>query len=155
MKITRIKKSVQRGFTLIELMVTVAIVAILSAVAFPAYQDYVNRAQVAEAFLLMEQVKTAVNEQYATQGDLAYIMTDGGFNVSGVKFPISGKYSTVFTTQGGSIEALMNGPAASKAFHNSQVLLTPKEDPSGSGTLIWSCSAGLSIPQKWLPSSCK
>ncbi|WP_425127360.1 pilin [Burkholderia contaminans] len=151
MKIINIKKTAQKGFTLIELMITVAIVGILAAIALPAYQDYVNRAQVAEAFLLMEQVKTDISEQYANQGNLATIMVDGGAGVNS-KFPINGKYATVWTIQGGSIEALMNGPSASKAFHNSQVLLTPTENASG--TLTWTCSAGLSNVKKWLPSSC-
>ncbi|MEP4371317.1 MAG: pilin, partial [Alloalcanivorax venustensis] len=64
-------KQVQKGFTLIELMIVVAIIGILAAVAIPAYQDYTARAQVTEAMNLMGGLKTTVTEIYTTEGSFA------------------------------------------------------------------------------------
>jgi len=98
----------QKGFTLIELMITVAIVGILAAFALPAYQDYVLRSQVSEAYLLMEQVKAEIQEQYANDGNLADIMAQGGVGLRNNTMPINGKYSSVWTIQDGAIMAQMN-----------------------------------------------
>jgi type IV pilus assembly protein PilA len=142
----------QKGFTLIELMITVAIVGILAAFALPAYQDYILKSQVAEAYLLMEKVKVDISEQYANGGNLSEIMANGGAGLRNNTFPIEGKYSKVWTIQDGQIMAIMNGPDASKKFNYDWVVLKPVE--SGSGTLIWTCPAYGGFPKKWLPSSC-
>lgn len=142
----------QRGFTLIELMITVAIVGILAAFALPAYQDYILKSQVAEAYLLMEKVKVDIAEQYANDGNLSEIMANGGAGLRNNTFPIEGKYSKVWAIQDGQIMAIMNGPDASKKFNYDWVVLKPVE--SGSGTLIWTCPAYGGFPKKWLPSSC-
>ena len=142
----------QKGFTLIELMITVAIVGILAAVGFPAYQDYVIRSQVAEAYLLMEGVKTEIAEQYAQEGNLANIMAQGGVGLRSEILPIYGKYATVVTIQDGQIMTTMNGPSASKKFHYDWVILKPEE--TDSGVLKWSCPSYGGFPKRWLPSSC-
>ncbi len=142
----------QKGFTLIELMITVAIVGILAAFALPAYQDYVLKSQVSEAYLLMEKVKVDISEQYANDGNLSEIMANGGAGLRNTTFPIEGKYSKVWSIQDGQIMAIMNGPDASKKFNYDWVVLKPVE--SGSGTLIWTCPAYGGFPKKWLPSSC-
>jgi len=142
----------QKGFTLIELMITVAIVGILAAFALPAYQDYILKSQVAEAYLLMEKVKVDIAEQYANDGNLSEIMANGGAGLRNNTFPIEGKYSKVWAIQDGQIMAIMNGPDASKKFNYDWVVLKPVE--SGSGTLIWTCPAYGGFPKKWLPSSC-
>ncbi|WP_341540254.1 pilin [Serratia marcescens] len=142
----------QKGFTLIELMITVAIVGILAAFALPAYQDYILKSQVAEAYLLMEKVKVDISEQYANDGNLSEIMANGGAGLRNNNFPIEGKYSKVWAIQDGQIMAIMNGPDASKKFNYDWVVLKPVE--SGSGTLIWTCPAYGGFPKKWLPSSC-
>ena len=64
------KKAQQRGFTLIELMIVIAIVAILAAVALPAYQDYTIRARMTEALLLLGEAKTGVTEYFIANGEL-------------------------------------------------------------------------------------
>ena len=79
-------KSIQKGFTLIELMIVVAIIGILAAVAIPAYGDYTARAQAAEAFTLMDGVKTPLTELYTSNGDFFI----GG--ASGITAITSGKY---------------------------------------------------------------
>jgi type IV pilus assembly protein PilA len=83
-------KSIQKGFTLIELMIVVAIIGILAAVAIPAYGDYTARAQAAEGFTLMDGLKTPLTEQYTNTGMFFF---DGGFNgASSVAGVGNGKY---------------------------------------------------------------
>ena len=96
-------KSNQKGFTLIELMIVVAIIGILAAVAIPAYGDYTARAQAAEAFTLMDGLKTPLTEAYASAGIFGLACTGTGAvtcnnNISGVTGVFSGKYvASVYT----------------------------------------------------------
>jgi type IV pilus assembly protein PilA len=90
-------KKIQKGFTLIELMIVVAIIGILAAVAIPAYGDYTARAQAAEAFTLLDGLKTPLTELYTSSGMFA-LDTAG---VSGVTGITSGKYVKAIVTGGG------------------------------------------------------
>ena len=149
-----IGKNIQNGFTLIELMITVAIVGILAAVALPAYQDYTIRGQVAEGLTLAEGAKTAVAENYANNGDLTKITQNSDVNYSGA----TGKYvASVAVGAGGVITATYGGQANSKiANGKGTISLTPTADPAGTGTLIWTCKPdGTVVLQKYVPSSCK
>ncbi|ENW1597851.1 pilin, partial [Neisseria gonorrhoeae] len=97
--------TLQKGFTLIELMIVIAIVGILAAVALPAYQDYTARAQVSEAILLAEGQKSAVTEYYLNNGEWPENNTSAGVaNPTEIK----GKYVQSVTVTNGVVTAQMN-----------------------------------------------
>lgn len=146
MKLNTIKTKAQKGFTLIELMITVAIVGILAAVALPAYQDYTIRAQVAEGLSLASGAKVVVAEYYANKGELPTDSAAAGFG--GAK----GKFVDTVEIASGVITATFGGDSNAKLKEagSNTLALTPTEDASG--VLIWGCAGD--IPNKYLPSSC-
>ncbi|HFA8110921.1 TPA: pilin, partial [Neisseria gonorrhoeae] len=96
--------TLQKGFTLIELMIVIAIVGILAAVALPAYQDYTARAQVSEAILLAEGQKSAVTEYYLNNGEWPENNDEAGVASSG---EIKGKYVQKVEVNNGVVTATM------------------------------------------------
>ena len=149
MKVNQLKAKAQKGFTLIELMITVAIVGILAAVALPAYQDYTIRAQVSEGLVLADGAKVVVAEYHANKGDLPDTSTEAGYSGA------VGKYvSGVTIGSNGVITATFGGTSVSSKLTktNSTVTLTPTEETT-TGNLRWAC-ASTTISQKYLPSSC-
>ncbi|HHO0384648.1 TPA: pilin, partial [Neisseria gonorrhoeae] len=103
--------TLQKGFTLIELMIVIAIVGILAAVALPAYQDYTARAQVSEAILLAEGQKSAVTEYYLNHGIWPKDNTSAGVASSS---SIKGKYVQSVTVANGVVTATMNSSNVNK-----------------------------------------
>lgn len=134
------------GFTLIELMIVVAIIAILAAIALPAYQDYVARSQVAEGLSLSTGAKEAIAVYYSDHGSFPPDNVQGGMAAPG---SINGRYVRSVTVDGtGSITVEFSGTASSKI--SGQTLLLTAGDVGGS--LRWSCG-GLDV--RYLPSSCR
>lgn len=141
------KKNMQ-GFTLIELMIVVAIIAILAAIALPAYQDYVARSQVSEALSLASGAKTAVAEEQANTGTFVGITNaTAGLEAAA---NISGKYVTQVAVADGVITATMGGDASSKIAGDTLVL-TPVDND---GSIEWGCDNS-TIDAKFLPSACR
>ena len=142
----------QKGFTLIELMIVVAIIAILAAIALPAYQDYVARSQVSEAMTLSSGAKTAVTEYYADKGSFP---TDNGMAGLAVPGSITGKYVTSVTIgAAGAITAKMK-PAGSVSAKvaDGEFVLVPHD---AGGSITWDCkTAATTIDAKYRPSSCR
>ena len=100
-------KSIQKGFTLIELMIVVAIIGILAAVAIPAYGDYTARAQAAEAFVLLDGLKTPLTESFTTNAVFAIQNATTGVTASGVTAIVSGKYvQSVYVPSAGAMTSV-------------------------------------------------
>src|SRR5688572_13556895 len=121
-------KTVQKGFTLIELMIVVAIIGILAAIAIPAYSDYTIRAQVTEGLNLASSAKSAVSETYGSNGTWPTTNSGAGIDAAG---NIKGKYVTsVGVGNGGLITITFGGQANAKIATNT-LALTPYTSNNG------------------------
>ncbi|ENW3363850.1 pilin, partial [Neisseria gonorrhoeae] len=125
--------TLQKGFTLIELMIVIAIVGILAAVALPAYQDYTARAQVSEAILLAEGQKSAVTEYYLNNGKWPEDNTSAGV-ASASK--IKGKYVESVTVAKGVVTAEMKSDGVNKEIKGKKLSLWAKRQD---GSVKWFC----------------
>ncbi|MBH6759745.1 pilin [Neisseria meningitidis] len=125
--------TLQKGFTLIELMIVIAIVGILAAVALPAYQDYTARAQVSEAILLAEGQKSAVTEYYLNHGTWPGDNTSAGVATS---TDIKGKYVQSVTVANGVITAQMASSNVNNEIKDKKLSLWAKRQ---NGSVKWFC----------------
>ncbi|MBH6475080.1 pilin [Neisseria meningitidis] len=126
--------TLQKGFTLIELMIVIAIVGILAAVALPAYQDYTARAQVSEAILLAEGQKSAVTEYYLNHGTWPSNNTSAG--VASTATDIKGKYVEKVEVANGVITAEMKSSGVNKEIQGKKLSLWAKRQD---GSVKWFC----------------
>jgi type IV pilus assembly protein PilA len=148
-------KAIQKGFTLIELMIVVAIIGILAAVALPAYQDYTARSQMAEPYVLSDTAKNAVTEYWTNNGSY-------GANNNSVGLPtaasITGKYTAkVEVTGAGQITTTMKGKSVAKGIEGGTLIFSAI---TSAGSIQWKCKPGVitggaALNPKFVPSSCR
>ena len=139
-------KRVQQGFTLIELMIVIAIVGILAAVALPAYQDYTIRAKMSEVIARGSEAKTSVAEWYASKGTLPSTAASAPFNTG----PAGKVSSAVWNPTSNQIRITASGVDAQ--VDGSYITMTVAS--TANSVVTWTCSNG-TIGQKFLPGSCK
>jgi type IV pilus assembly protein PilA len=144
-------RKLQKGFTLIELMIVVAIIGILAAIAIPAYQDYITRSKVSEVITLADACKTSVAEYFQAQGTLPTDLAASGCSSNATQYVASldvadGVITVVpsaalVTSMGGTGSAFVLAPTATTA-----------DKP-----LSWACdsAAGTDFDPKYLPSNCR
>ncbi|WP_323054246.1 pilin [Microbulbifer thermotolerans] len=140
----------QQGFTLIELMIVVAIIGILAAVALPAYQDYTARAQAAEAPSLAAAAKTAIVEYWNSEGNYP---TSGGSPLDSDSLDATGEYSSLDVASGtGVITVTFNNTGVSKELQGKTITYTPVPPTANNASFSWTC-AGTTL-QKHMPKGC-
>jgi len=157
-------KSMQKGFTLIELMIVVAIIGILAAIAIPAYQDYLIRSQVSEGLTMAAASKASVAEFYANRGVWPANNVEAGMGTANT---IQGKYVSQIAIGGGGITVTYGNEANAANLAGKTVGLSP--GASANGDIIWRCGTALAptgwatsgtgaatnLAGKYLPSSCR
>ena len=137
-------KTLQKGFTLIELMIVVAIIGILAAVALPAYQDYTVRAKVSELMLAASSARTGVSEKFQSDNNTASMG-------NGITINVVGKVATGLVDAGGTI--VVTGINASTSTGQPvTITMLPINADTNTGTMQWSC---VGTPSKYMPATCR
>ena len=146
----------QKGFTLIELMIVVAIIAILAAIAISQYQDYVIRSQVSEGSALADGTKTAVAEFYQNKGYFPAANSSAGLSTDTT---IKGEYVSAVNVNAGGAGIIGAGYNGSKAHAKLKAVASTAANGlrfsavTNDGSIEWHCKS-TGISQKWCPSSC-
>ncbi|UJB32386.1 pilin [Chromobacterium sp. Beijing] len=138
----------QQGFTLIELMIVVAIIGILAAIAIPAYQDYTKRARVSEGLSLASAAKTAVAEYYASNGSFPTSNASAGLQTT-----ITGNSVTDLSVGASGVLTVTYSTTLVDSTNN-KLTLTPS---ASGGSIIWICAKASSngVKDQWLPANCR
>ncbi|HHM04952.1 MAG TPA: prepilin-type N-terminal cleavage/methylation domain-containing protein [Gammaproteobacteria bacterium] len=139
----------QQGFTLIELMIVVAIIGILAAIAIPAYQDYTARAQVSEGITLAEGLKSTIAEVYADSGTFTGVSS--GSKGLPAATDVKGNYVSQVAVADGKITVTMKSSGVASVVAGKTFTLSPT---AGTGSVTWTCAKD-SIDDKYLPSNCR
>lgn len=140
-------QNIQKGFTLIELMIVVAIIGVLAAIAIPAYQDYTIRAQVTEGLSLASGAKSALWDYYSQNGDMPLNNDSAGLPPPG---QISGNYVDNIDVAGGTV-VVTYGNQVNALITNKTLELSPN---TSLGSINWSCLGG-DLDAKYRPTSCR
>ncbi len=154
-------QKVQKGFTLIELMIVIAIVGILAAIALPAYQDYTVRAKMSEPMAKLAEAKATVAEYYSSEAESPATLADAG--LLGLETEIGTEIIQSMTLEVNSLAPIVSiyvhasvlpGETADLAFQLSGVT-------RADGSITWTCRPGAGngatapMPTKWLPTNCR
>jgi type IV pilus assembly protein PilA len=158
-------KTMQKGFTLIELMIVVAIIGILAAIAIPAYQDYTIRAQVSEGMTLAAAAKAAIAETYLNTGIAPANRADAGMSANATD--TFGKYvqsvgvdsGTIVITYGYDVNAAIANDVVTLAPHttadNSVTWVCGNASATGSASAMGNASASTTLDTRYLPAACR
>jgi len=145
-------KTNQQGFTLIELMIVVAIIGILAAVAIPAYQDYTTRAKITEVLVIASAAKTSASEYYLSTGNMPSTAAMAGINTSTGQSDYIDAIALATSAAGVTITyGVVNSLASDITATADTVVFEGTGDADG---VAWTCNGG-TLPAKYLPANCR